>query len=224
FRALLAIVPIFFSFNMEGRIYPADAKMNFEITGTITNEEGEPLIGVNILVKDTDGIGTTSDIDGTYILSVPDDSEALVFTYIGYKRQEVLIDGQTRIDVVMETDNAVLDEVVVVGFGTQKKSAMVGSMTTVNPSELTIPSSNLTTALAGRVAGMVSYQTTGEPGADNAQFFVRGVASFNNQNGPLILIDGVELTADDLARLQPDDIESFSVLKDPTTTAIYGAR
>src|SRR5690606_784172 len=147
FRALLAIVPIFFSFNMEGRIYPADAKMNFEITGTITNEEGEPLIGVNILVKDTEGIGTTSDIDGTYILSVPDDSEALIFTYIGYKRQEVNIEGQTQIDVVMQTDNAVLDEVVVVGFGTQKKSAMVGSMTTVNPSELKIPSSNLTTAL-----------------------------------------------------------------------------
>ena len=218
------IILVFFSTYVDGHTILPGAGMNFEITGTITNEDGEPLIGVNILVKDTDGIGTTSDIDGTYILSVPDDSEALVFTYIGYKRQEVLIDGQTRIDVVMETDNAVLDEVVVVGFGTQKKSAMVGSMTTVNPSELKIPSSNLTTALAGRVAGMVSYQTTGEPGADNAQFFVRGVASFNNQNGPLILIDGVELTADDLARLQPDDIESFSVLKDPTTTAIYGAR
>src|SRR5690606_9165152 len=187
------IILVFFSTYVDGHTILPGAGMNFEITGTITNEDGEPLIGVNILVKDTDGIGTTSDIDGTYILSVPDDSEALVFTYIGYKRQEVLIDGQTRIDVVMETDNAVLDEVVVVGFGTQKKSAMVGSMTTVNPSELKIPSSNLTTALAGRVAGMVSYQTTGEPGADNAQFFVRGVASFNNQNGPLILIDGVEI-------------------------------
>lgn len=197
---------------------------NIEITGTVTNEDGEPLIGVNILVKDTEGIGTTSDFDGNYIISVPDDSEVLVFTYVGYKSQEVPIDGRNRIDVVMLIDNTVLDELVVVGFGTQKKSAMVGSMTTVNPSELKIPSSNLTTALAGRVAGMVSYQTTGEPGADNAQFFVRGVASFNNQNGPLILIDGVELTADDLARLQPDDIQSFSVLKDPTTTAIYGAR
>src|SRR5699024_7585839 len=110
------------------------------------------------------------------------------------------------------------------GFGTQKKESIVGAMSSVRPSELKIPASNLTTALAGRVPGLVAYQTSGEPGKDNAQFLVRGVASFNNQNGPLILIDGVELTVDDLARLQPDDIESFSVLKDPTTTAIYGAR
>src|SRR5690606_23488548 len=92
------------------------------------------------------------------------------------------------------------------------------------PSELKIPASNLTTALAGRVAGLVAYQTSGEPGKDNAQFLVRGVASFNSQNGPLILIDGVELTMDDLARLQPDDIESFAVLKDPIIRDSYGVR
>lgn len=194
------------------------------ISGQVTSTDGEPLIGVNILVKDQEGIGTTTDIDGNYQLSVPDGATTLVFTYIGFVAQEVAIDGRTEINVELEPNTSQLDEVVVVGFGTQKKDAVVGAMSTVRPSELKIPSSNLTTALAGRVSGMISYQTSGEPGADNAQFFVRGVASFNNQNGPLILIDGVELTADDLARLQPDDIESFSVLKDPTTTAIYGAR
>lgn len=194
------------------------------ISGQVTSQDDEPLIGVNIVVKDIPGTGTTTDVDGNYELTVPDGATTLVFTYIGFIAQEVEIDGQSVINVVLEPNTSQLDEVVVVGFGTQKKDAVVGAMSTVKPSELKIPSSNLTTALAGRVSGMISYQTSGEPGADNAQFFVRGVASFNNQNGPLILIDGVELTADDLARLQPDDIESFSVLKDPTTTAIYGAR
>src|SRR5690606_21575280 len=128
------------------------------------------------------------------------------------------------INILLVSDMSGLDEVVVVGFGTQKQESVVGSMSSIKPSELKIPASNLTTALAGRVAGLVAYQTSGEPGRDSAQFLVRGVASLYSYNGPLILIDGVERTMYDLARLQPDDIESFAVLKDPTTTAIYGAR
>ncbi|WP_246581300.1 SusC/RagA family TonB-linked outer membrane protein [Echinicola shivajiensis] len=181
------------------------------------------LPGVTVRLKGTDLVKIT-DIDGNFEINVPDEGGVLIFSFVGYKTIEVPVGAQSQINVVMEEDTQGLDEVVVVGFGTQKKESVVGAMTSVNPSELKIPSSNLTTSLAGRVAGLVSYQTSGEPGADNAQFFVRGVASFNNQNGPLILIDGVELTVDDLARLQPDDIESFAVLKDPTTTAIYGAR
>lgn len=194
------------------------------IRGTVT-PQGDPLglPGVTVKLKGSDLVKIT-DIDGNYEITVPNDQAVLVFSFVGYKTIEVPVGRQSVINVVMEEDTQGLEEVVIVGFGTQKKESVVGAMTSVKPSELKIPSSNLTTSLAGRVAGLVSYQTSGEPGADNAQFFVRGVASFNNQNGPLILIDGVELTVDDLARLQPDDIESFSVLKDPTTTAIYGAR
>ena len=197
--------------------------LNRDISGKVTDENDEGLPGVNILVKGT-SIGTVTDADGNYRLSVPDDATTLVFTYVGYLTEEVEIGTQTVLNMNLNPDLSQLEEIVVVGFGTQKKESVVGAMTSVKPSELKIPASNLTTALAGRLSGVVSFQTSGEPGADNAQFFVRGVASFNNQNGPLILIDGVELTVEDLARLQPDDIESFSVLKDPTTTAIYGAR
>ncbi|MDN5204258.1 TonB-dependent receptor [Fulvivirgaceae bacterium BMA10] len=193
------------------------------ISGQVTDENGEGLPGVNVKIKDYD-IGVITNIDGSYKLNVPDDASVLIFSYVGYIAEEVEIGTQSVINVALYPNIEELDEIVVVGFGTQKKEAVVGAMTSVKPAELKIPSSNLTTALAGRVSGVISYQTSGEPGEDNAQFFVRGVASFNNQNGPLILIDGVELTIDDLARLQPDDIESFSVLKDPTTTAIYGAR
>jgi len=194
-----------------------------EVRGQVTDENGEPLPGANLVAKGT-SIGTVTDINGQYKISVPDEVNTLIFSFIGYLSQEVAINDRSVINIELQPDVAALEEVVVVGFGTQKKESVVGSISAVNPSELKVPSSNLTTALAGRVPGMISYQTSGEPGADNAQFFVRGVASFNGQNGPLILIDGIELTATDLARMNPDDIASFSVLKDPTTTAIYGAR
>lgn len=193
-----------------------------QVTGKVVDENGEGLPGVSVVVKGTSS-GTTTNLDGEYKLKVSDNA-VLSFSFVGYQSQEVAVGTRSVIDVSMEPDAKQLEEIVVVGFGTQKKESVVGAMSSVKPAELKIPSSNLTTALAGRIAGVVSYQTSGEPGADNAQFFVRGVASFNGQNGPLILIDGVEMTTDDLARLQPDDIESFAVLKDPTTTAIYGAR
>ncbi len=196
-------------------------QVQFIITGSVTDIDLVPLPGVNVIVKGTDQ-GAQTDFDGNYTI-VANQGDILVFSYIGMITQEIVIDGDS-IDVILEEDLSLLDEIVVVGFGTQKKDAVVGAVSSIKPSELKIPSSNLTTSLAGRLSGVISYQTSGEPGADNAQFFVRGVASFNNQNSPLILIDGVELTADDLARLQPDDIAEFSILKDPTTTAIYGAR
>ena len=117
-----------------------------------------------------------------------------------------------------------LEEVQVVAFQKQKKNSVIGSINTINPSELKIPSTNLTNSLAGRMAGMISYQTSGEPGADNAQFFIRGVTSFGYANNPLILIDGLEVSTDDLARIEPDNIASFSIMKDATATALYGAR
>src|SRR5690606_26263792 len=207
-------------------IPPLEAKeMRIEkvVTGKVTDESGEGIPGANIRIKETT-IGTVTDIDGNYAITVPNDNAVLIFSFIGLTTKEETVGTRNIINVLLSSDMSGLDEVVVVGFGTQKKESVVGSMSSITPSELKIPASNLTTALAGRVAGLVAYQTSGEPGKDNAQFLVRGVASFNSQNGHLILIDGVELTMDDLARLQPDDIESFAVLKDPTTTAIYGAR
>src|SRR3546814_867376 len=117
-----------------------------------------------------------------------------------------------------------IGEVVVVAFGTQKKQEVVGAVTTINPQEMKIPSSNLTNALAGRLAGVVAYQRSGEPGADDADFFIRGVTSFGYKKDPLILIDGIEVTSRELARMQVDDIANFSILKDATATALYGAR
>ena len=193
------------------------------VIGKVTSSDGDALPGVTVVVKGSQ-IGTVSDVDGNYSIDVPNQDAILVFSFIGYVTQEMVVGERTELNIVLSADVTALEEVVVVGFGTQKKESVVGAMSSIKPSELKIPASNLTTALAGRIAGLISYQTSGEPGADNAQFFVRGVASFNGQNGPLILIDGVELSMDDLARLQPDDIESFAVLKDPTTTAIYGAR
>ncbi len=128
------------------------------------------------------------------------------------------------VNVTLEVDTKDLGEVVVVAFGKQKKQDVVGAVTSINPSELKVPSSNLTTALAGRLSGVIAYQRSGEPGMDNADFFIRGVTTFGYKKDPLILIDGIESTSTDLARLQTDNIENFSILKDATATALYGSR
>ena len=198
-------------------------KFGINIDGQVTDTNGEPLIGVNIQVKGTNR-GTSTDFEGNFTLEDIDENAILVVSYIGYQTQEVQVAGKSVLNITLISDSQLLDEVVVVGYGTQTKESLVGSVTQVNPSELKVPSSNLTTALAGRVSGIISYQNSGEPGQDNAQFFIRGATTFGLRQSPLILIDGVELTTDDLARLNPDNIESFSIFKDATATAIYGAR
>lgn len=205
-------------------IIPKVHAQQLSVTGTVTTaEDGSPLPGVNVVVKNST-TGTVTNVDGEYTLTVQDNSTRLVFSFIGFKTHEVAVNGRTRIDVVLVTDSEQLEEVTVVAFGTQKKSSMVSSIETVNPKELKIPSSNLTTAMAGRLSGVVAYQRSGEPGADNTNFFIRGVTTFGYKKDPLILIDGIELTSTDLARLQPDDIASFSIMKDATATSLYGAR
>lgn len=193
------------------------------VNGVVRDPSGTPLPGASVLEKGTAN-GVQTDFDGNYALKITGENPVLVVSYIGFKPQEIVVNQRTTIDVMLQEDAAALDEVVVVGFGTQKKASVVGSMSTVQPAELRIPSSNLTTALSGRMSGLISYQRNGEPGEDNAQFFVRGVTTFGLTRSPLILIDGVELTTDDLARLHPDDIKSFSILKDATATSIFGAR
>ncbi|UCS93894.1 TonB-dependent receptor [Echinicola marina] len=196
---------------------------NIKVTGTIKDPTGETIIGANVIVKGTDR-GTVTDIDGKYEVMAPSNG-TLVFSFIGFQKVEVQIEGRPEINLTLKEDLQSLDEAVVVGYGMQKKASLVSSITAVNPKELKGPTSNLTTMLAGRVSGMIAFQRSGEPGLDNSQFFIRGLGSFGaGKVNPLILIDGIESTTTDMARLQPDDIESFSVLKDATAAAVYGAR
>ncbi len=185
-------------------------------------ETGAPLPGATVQIENSTR-GVTTDIDGTFeIRAAP--SDKLVFSFLGLESQTVLVGTQTYIEITMRPAASELDEVTIVAFGKQKKESVIGAITTVNPKDLKVPASNLTTALAGNMAGVIAYQRSGEPGQDNADFFVRGITTFGTNTNPLILIDGIELTSTDLARLRPDDIESFSILKDATATALYGAR
>jgi len=193
------------------------------ITGRVSDATGEPLAGATITVSGTTR-GVIADDEGRYSIEA-NATDKLVFAYLGMQSQTITAGTQTRIDVVLQEQTSELEEVTVVAFAKQKKNSVIASITTVNPSELKVPSSNLTTALAGRIAGLISYQRTGEPGADNADFFIRGVTTFGTgKKDPLILIDGVEMTTDDLARLTVDDLSSFSIMKDANATALYGAR
>lgn len=200
-----------------------NAQTQNTVSGVVTEAEtGEPLPGVTIQVENSTR-GVTTDIDGTFEIRVTP-SDKLVFSFLGMESQTIEVGTQTRIEVSLRPAASELEEVTVVAFGKQKKESVIGAITTVNPKDLKVPSSNLTTALAGNMSGVIAYQRSGEPGQDNADFFVRGITTFGTNTNPLILIDGVELTSTDLARLRPDDIQSFSVLKDATATALYGAR
>ena len=193
------------------------------ITGTIIDKNGNPIPGVNI-IEDSDSYnGAVTDFDGNFVIKAKSNS-TLIISYVGFITQEIKLNGNTNLNITLEEDLFGLEEVTVVAYGEQKKESVIAAVTSVDPTELRIPSSNLTTSLAGRVAGLISYQRSGEPGRDNAEFFIRGVSTFGYARSPLILIDGIETTSTDLARLQPDDIASFSIMKDATATALYGAR
>jgi TonB-linked SusC/RagA family outer membrane protein len=195
-----------------------------KVSGTVKDSSGLPLPGVAVTVKGMPSVGTITDMNGGFFLETPGNSTALLFNMVGFAAREIAVAGQETIDIQLFTAPNQLEEAVVVAFGKQKKTDMVGSVTSINPNELRVPSSNLTTALAGRISGLIAYQRSGEPGADNASFFIRGVTTFGYKKDPLILIDGVEVTSDDLSRLRVDDIANFSILKDATATALYGAR
>lgn len=194
------------------------------ITGAVFDESGSVLPGVTIKIQGTER-GAVTNSEGKYTIQVNQATDVLIFSFIGYISQRIIIGDKKVLDVKLLPDpkNA-LDEVAVVAFGVQKKESVIGSITTIKPGDLKIPSSNLTNSLAGRVAGIIAYQRSGEPGKDNSDFFVRGITTFGNNTRPLILIDAIELSTTDLARLQPDDIATFSIMKDATATALYGAR
>jgi len=195
------------------------------IKGVVTDYDTEkPISGVVVAEKGTTNATQTNE-DGEYTITVPSQKSVLAISYVGYQKQEIVVETKEIINIVLQTETTDLGEIVVVGFGKQKKESLVSAISTINVKELKGPTSNLTNMLAGRIAGIISYQRSGEPGQDNAQFFVRGLGSFGaGKVDPLILIDGIESSSTDLARVQPDDISDFSVLKDATAAAVYGAR
>lgn len=190
------------------------------VTGTVTDETGGTLPGVNILVKGTT-IGTSTDAAGKYSITVPDEGSVLLFSFIGYATKEVLVGNQTTISVSLATDIQSLSEVVVVGYGTQEKKDVTGSVASLNTKELkSLPVPSVSDAIQGRAAG-VQVISSGVPGSD-AIFRIRGTSTFNNSD-PLLVIDGVPVTSG-LNTLNPDDIESINILKDASAAAIYGSR
>lgn len=193
------------------------------VKGVVSDEEGNPLPGVTITVEGSPR-GVITDIDGNYSIEVKP-NDRLTFSFIGLQSQTVDVNNRISISVILTEQVSELDEVTIVAFGKQKKESVISSISTVSTKDLRVPSSNLTTAFAGRIAGMISYQTSGEPGYDNADFFIRGITTFGTGKvNPLILIDNVEVSSSDLSKMHPDDIQSFSILKDATATALYGAR
>lgn len=194
------------------------------VKGVIYEEEtGEPMPGATVSVEGSTR-GVMTDLDGSFELTGVKPTDKLKFECLGKETQVLQVGTMTNFVLKLKNAANELDEVTVVAFGKQRKESVIGSISTVDVKTLKVPSSNLTTALAGNVAGVIAYQRTGEPGQDNADFFVRGITTFGANTSPLILIDNIELTSTDLARLQPDDIESFSIMKDATATALYGAR
>lgn len=199
-------------------------KAQRRITGLIKDKTGEALIGVTIAIKGTT-TATMSNMDGTYVIDVPDNT-ILVYSYVGHLPQEVPVGSNNIINIILEEDSRTLEEVVVVGFGKQKKESVIGAIQTIKTGDLKLPATNLTNNFAGRIAGVISVQKSGEPGADGASFWIRGVSTYagGSAQTPLILIDGTESSSYDLNALAPEVIESFSILKDATATALYGSR
>ena len=202
-------------------VLPANAQNNITVTGTVTDNLG-PVIGVNVSVEGTT-LGGITDIDGNYTLENIPSNGTLVFSFIGYKTQKIAINGQTRIDVQMAEDSEMLSEVVVVGYGVQRKSDLTGSVASVKTSDAlkSTPSGNVSDALQGRMAGVSVLSGSGDPSQDNT-IRVRGINSITAETGPLVVVDG--FIGGSLQNLNPSDIASIEVLKDASATAVYGSR
>ena len=191
-------------------------------SGRVTDEKNDPVPGVSVIVKGTT-IGTTTDADGRFKLSVPADSGILVFSFIGMKTQEINIGSKATINVVLEEETVGLDDVIVVGYGTQKKVTVTGAVTSVRGSELLkSPVPNLTSALVGRATGVMAIQNSGQPGADDVTLRIRGMGTLSSDAAqPLVLVDGIERS---FSQLDANEIQTISVLKDASSTAVYGIR
>lgn len=193
-----------------------------QVTGIVKDQTGEPIIGASVLEKGSTN-GVITDLDGNFKLTVSNAVKAVLqISYVGYKTQEISVNGKTLLEVVLKEDTELLDEVVVVGYGAQKKESVVGAISQVSSKELLAsPAANVSQAIAGKIPGVITTQTSGAPGQDDTKINIRGRATFAGDGSPLILVDGVERT---FSQIAPDDIETISVLKDASATAVYGVR
>lgn len=197
------------------------AEEGIRISGTVVDDHQEPLIGVSIVVQGTTN-GTVTDIDGHFYLTVPDKESLLELSYVGFKNKTVRVGKDINFYITMGEDTEALDEVVVVGYGNQKKLSVIGSVQTLEPKKLQVGSTrSMSNNLAGQLAGVIAVQPSGEPGYDNSEFWIRGIATFSGATSPLVLVDGIERS---LNNIDPAEIESFSVLKDASASAMYGVR
>lgn len=209
------------AFLLIAVLFPVWSAAAIRISGTVTDPDNEPLPGVTIMEVGTKN-GTSTDVDGNFFIDVANKNATLHLSYIGFKDKEVKVGKSTILRIVMDPDLSELQEVVVVGYGTQQKASVVGSITTIEPEKLRVNSTRLMTGnLAGQLAGIIAYRPTGEPGYDSSSFWIRGISSFAGGTSPLVLIDGVERSLDDI---DPAEIESFSILKDASASAMYGVR
>ena len=210
---ILAIMTLSFSsFAQTGTV---------NVAGTIMDEQGETLIGVSVQVKGT-GTGVVTDYEGRFRIENVPAGSTLVYSYLGYKSLEIAYtSSQERVRIGMTPDVSELEEVVVTGRGSQRKVSVVGAITSIQPDELQVPATSVANMLGGRVPGIISVTRTGEPGNDFSEFWIRGISTFGANQSALVLIDGIEGNLNDL---DPADIESFSVLKDASATAVYGVR
>ncbi len=202
-------------------LVPAASAASIPINGVVVNKEKEPMTGVTVLLKGTTQ-GATTDAEGRFFINVPDKKSILSFGFIGYKTQEITIGNRINLHVILEEDISELDEVVVVGYGTQKKLSVVGAVEAIAPKDLQLGTNrSLSNNLAGQLSGVIAVQRTGEPGKDNSDFWIRGISTFTGGATPLVLVDGVERSLNDM---DPAEIESFSILKDAAASAVYGVR
>ena len=195
------------------------------VAGTvISSADNQPIVGANIYVEGTN-VGTTTDAGGNYKLTVPASAKTVTVSFLGYDTKKISVRDIHLFKLITLADASnKLEDVVVVGFGVQKKESLVGAVQSVKPSDLQTSSSNLSTSFSGKIAGVIAVQKSGEPGADGANFWIRGISTFGSGQSPLLILDGVEITNQMLNNIPPETIESFSVLKDATSTALYGSR
>jgi TonB-linked SusC/RagA family outer membrane protein len=200
-------------------IAPNNKPLAIVVTGKVTDDKGLPLPGVTVKLKEGSA-STSTRKDGSYSIKLPNGSGTLVFTFIGFATQEVPVNNNREINVVLKEIATGLNDVVVVGYGQQKKVSLIGAISTIKAEDLKQPVANLSDLIAGRVAGVIGVQRSGQPGYDNAEIYIRGISTFTSSS-PLVLVDGVER---DLGNIDPEDIASFSILKDASATAVYGVR
>ena len=203
---------------------PKPGAKKSEIVGVVIDANtGESIIGASVQIKGA-ATGVITNIDGKFtIMASP--SDVIIISYVGFTPKEIKIGSHKVLSIELIEDAKQLEEVVVTAYGTgQKKASMVGSVEAIKPAELKVPSTNLSTAFAGRLAGVVAVQRSGQPGADGANFWIRGVSTMNGVTDPLIILDGIQVSSSDLNNLDPEIIDSFSILKDATATAMYGTR